>query len=394
MKSTVVVGKKPWKRELRRILKSPKLALRSRSLVYYDTPVIVNMVSTTWLLEQNKGYTLPLRAIAMALGDCSQYAPQQFAANIIHLTTNISGSTVLVFASGKLVITATLSDMHIRLTSQLFRLMFENIECVLQLPEEKMPVIGNLKGRTVLQRNITHNIVGHAALGFHVDLASLRDANQAIIEWAPKDFPAAKARIWLTADKACHCGYIVMDETLIKKKCLCAIKCLIYDGGAVVLTGGRLVRDVNSVFYQMKDFLRDYQPGKVKPSLKAAKLPFMLLDHQQQRKARKPHHLKTSEALAMMVLNEAQSCKTKEKIDTTTNTNTNTTDTTMDSLFIRIALSGSLANVKTFLAIEEDFDHRVAIPALEAVIERTVEQEEVLKLLLASASPMQMMQMQ
>ncbi len=90
-----------WVKHMQSVAARKRLPIRARRIVYRDSPVVVNMVSTTWLLEQGKGYLLPLHAASMMLGLCSQYAPNQFAANILRFTTSVAGSTALAFASGK-----------------------------------------------------------------------------------------------------------------------------------------------------------------------------------------------------------------------------------------------------------------------------------------------------
>ena len=240
-------------------------------------PNIVNMVSTTSILPP--GYRLPLRELNVAMGPCSQYAPVQFAANILKFTTSTTDSTLLVFASGKLVLVSAISEYHTLYINQLFRTVIEQIQCCMVV-NQNLIKFGDLTGRTIFENNKTHNVVGQGDLGMKIDLNALRDANPASVKWLPDSFPAAKCSMWLTDDNKCHCtnsveaGSFVVDEEvdktvleklpnlrdiLMKKKCHCTIKCLCFDTGKIVLIGGERVRDVNTVFHRMQQLIPQFR---------------------------------------------------------------------------------------------------------------------------------------
>jgi TATA-box binding protein (TBP) (component of TFIID and TFIIIB) len=253
-----------WEEALQKV-KKDIIPIKKRPFPYKDAPMIVNMVSTISILPQ--GYKLPLQAIATMLGACSQFEPTQFAANIIKLTTSTSDVTVLIFSSGKLVLTATVTEMQTQYMAHIFRLLIEKVECCL-LNEQGKVEIGTLAGRTVFNNALTHNMVGHGDLGVRIDLRALRNANPDSVKWLPDGFPAAKCCVWLTEDNQCHCYVKDEDEDvrivvpkLLRKRCACTIKCLCFPTGRIVMTGGRSVQDINNVFYRMKLLAPHFEIG-------------------------------------------------------------------------------------------------------------------------------------
>lgn len=242
-------------------------------IVNRDSPVIVNIVSTVRIIEDtpDKKYRLPLQSISMFLGPSSQYAPVQFAANIVKLKTSTANSTALIFGSGNIVLVSALSNYHTRYTSQLFRVIIEQVQCAMRTEGGGVEV-GSLVGRTIFQNNVTHNIVGHGFLGVRVDLGALQNANPSGCKWLPDVFPALKCSIWLVEDQKCVCrkskkARVISDDEdvaaliskVVKRKCACTIKCLIFDSGRIVITGGRQISDVNSVFYRVKQLVPQFK---------------------------------------------------------------------------------------------------------------------------------------
>ena len=256
-------------------------------------PIIVNIVSTAILLPQRpdlppeKQYKLPLDAISMRLG-CSQYAPVLFAANIIKFTDSTTNATVLVFGSGRIVMVSGLSPNHTRYISQMIRVIIEQIQCMMIAEDGKSIVRGSLLGRTVFENCSIHNIVGHGDLGCKIDLQAMVDAAPACCTWAPDFFPGLKCKIWLNTEHKCVCGCgssggkkkglspssprtplaakgeedEVLKAVIGKQgKCTCIIKVLVFDSGRIVITGGRNVRDVNSVFFRIKHLAPMFKSG-------------------------------------------------------------------------------------------------------------------------------------
>ncbi len=248
-------------------------------------PIIVNIVSTAILLPQRpdlpaeKRYKLPLDAISMRLG-CSQYAPVLFAANIIKFTDSTTNATALVFGSGKIVVVSGLSVNHTRYISQLIRVVIEQVSCMMISEQDGKSVVkGSLLGRTVFQQCNIHNIVAHGDLGCRIDLQAMCDEAPACCKWYPDLFPGLKCKIWLTQEHRCVCKSssgkhrtpatptqqqqdddvsIVIGK---QNKCTCAVKVLIFDSGCIVVTGGRHVRDVNSVFFRIKHLAPQFKSG-------------------------------------------------------------------------------------------------------------------------------------
>lgn len=241
--------------------------LRQQHVNIKDVPAIVNVVSTVSILPP--GYKLPLEALSML--SCSQFAPRQFAANILKITTSITNSTALVFQSGKIVLVSGLSCLHSVYIGQLFRLLIERIQCILQTTDGIR--VGTLSGRTIFEQHTVHNIVGNGNLGARIDLKALRDANPGCVKWLPDGFPAAKCSVWLTETNRCCCSKkekAVGDEEVaevlrkvIKKKCACTIKCLVFESGRIIMIGGRTVNDINSVFFRMKRLVPQYRNAAV-----------------------------------------------------------------------------------------------------------------------------------
>lgn len=244
-----------WELALSTVIRDTKPIKQQQASSSSSVPVIVNMVGTVSFLQTP--YKLPLEAIAMRLGQCVQYAPKKFAAAIVKIKNINTVSTGLLFESGKMVLVSAMSTEHMRYVSQLIRVMVEQV--------------GSFDGRTVFKRAVTHNIVGSGDLGYRVDLRLLREANPDAVKWEPDLFPAAKCSIWLTQSGKCECSIIAApeeneDEELVKflgkviqKKCPCTIKCLIFDTGTVVMTGGRSVRDMNAVFVRIRQMIPQYK---------------------------------------------------------------------------------------------------------------------------------------
>jgi TATA-box binding protein (TBP) (component of TFIID and TFIIIB) len=139
-------------------------------------------------------------------------------------------------------------------------------------------VMCNFSGRTVFENLKAHNMVGHGDLGVKVDLRALRNANPDSVKWIPDSFPAAKCCVWLTDDNMCHCNQFKQTTAaaaasledpdvlkivpkLLRKRCACTIKCLVFPTGRVVMTGGRNMSDINSVFYRMKALAPHFEVG-------------------------------------------------------------------------------------------------------------------------------------
>lgn len=229
---------------------SNPLPIKNIPCVHKDLPVIVNMVATVKLLPEDTKYKFPLEAIAMNLSGLIQFAPCKFAADILRLKDSTTDTTALVFRSGKIVIVGGLTKEHVRYCMQVFRSLIEKVKCVM-LDEHDNFIIDNLQGRTVFDGCTIHNIVGHGFLGIRINLKTLRDAAPEIAKWEPDIFPGLKFRAWLTKSGKCECKIV--------NKCMCTCKCLLFDTGKIVITGGRDVSSVNSVFFRVKRLVPSFQ---------------------------------------------------------------------------------------------------------------------------------------
>lgn len=225
---------------------------RPATLESSQLPQIVNLVSTVELLPQGHGYKLPLHAIARAL-PCAQYAPVMFAANILKLSDSIGECTPLVFASGKIVVVSGQTPYHTLWMSQLTRYVIEQVQCAMRNPDTgEVNPCGSLVGRTTFKDCCIHNIVGHARLGCRINLQAMCEAAPGACKWVPDLFPGLKCRMWLTTSGRCECG---------KPKCLCSIKVLVFDTGRIVITGGRSIRDVNSIYFRIRAIAPEFASG-------------------------------------------------------------------------------------------------------------------------------------
>lgn len=223
-----------------------------------DLPRIANVVLSVELLAP--GYRLPLEVIASQLG-CSQYAPVDFAANILRFRDMFTDCTVLVFASGKVVVVSVRSMPHMRFVSQMLRLVIEQLRCPM-LDEHGSVYIGTLQGRTVFQNCNVHNIVGHGFLGCRIDLQAMCDAAPACCKWFPDLFPGLKCKIWLAPEYRCICGATeAVEGVKLGGKCTCFVKMIIFDTGKIVIPGSRNIRDINSVFYRIKLMAPRFESG-------------------------------------------------------------------------------------------------------------------------------------
>ena len=237
-------------------------------------PQIVNLVSTVHLLPQDKApgskkqlYRLPLDAIARKLSECSQFAPRQFAANILRVTDSLTATTSLIFRSGKIVTVRGLSVNHARYISQLFRSIIERVQMLVRDPDTGKVYSTTLQGRTCFNTPSVHNVVGSGFLGIRVDLPKLREAAPHCCQYEPEIFPGLMFRVWITENQRCECSMAIKQELVeeddaeeraaeevidLKAKCVCVVKCLIFDSGELVITGGRDVPVVYRVFYRIQ----------------------------------------------------------------------------------------------------------------------------------------------
>lgn len=394
-----------WTRTFDNVLERVKPLKKRPSEYEKIIPDIVNVVSTVVTLPQTgaeKKYRLPLQAMSMRLGPCAQYAPVQFAANIVKLTTSISDTTALMFSSGKIVVVSALTEYHTRYMSHVFRLLAEQVPSMVY--DEETGDIGQntLSGKTVFANNVTHNVVGHGELGCRINLAALLEANPESIKYMPDSFPAAKFSAWLTEDRKCRCKKnaqnVDADVSRVmgkigKKKCACTIKALIFDTGEIVLIGGRRVEDVNAIFYKMRAMLPKYEStSKVVPREERfyQRIGTMMVKGSSssssssgsagggQKKVKKGRELSESEAIASVLTNAR---KFKSKKPKALSTSTIQQKARLTAL-MRQAEDGTLDQVQMTLAMEPeqlDMVDDAGNTALQRLmfLERNLEQERI-----------------
>lgn len=252
--------KRPWETELQRLAETIVPLKRRPALqeVSRLVPSIVNVVATATFLPG--GYTLPMKAIARALG-CTQYAPRMFAANILKMTDSISACTALIFSTGCVVIVSLRSENHARYICQLLRILLETVRCVLKDHDGTLLGERTLEGRLIFDRCEIHNIVGKAALPFRIDLQRMAEAAPSSCKWFKDSFPGLECKVWITPSYSCVCGRppgykapppLAVFEGPGQRKCSCAVKLLIFPTGQLVITGARRLQDVNAVFFRVK----------------------------------------------------------------------------------------------------------------------------------------------
>ena len=388
--------KEGWENTLDQII-SNTTPLKKRPLPHV-IPDIVNMVSTVVTLPQtgaDKKFRLPLQAISMRLGSCSQYAPVQFAANIVNITTSTAKTTSLMFGSGKIVVVSALTVEHTRYMSHIFRLVAEQVNCMIHDPDTGDIKQGTLGGYTVFTNNLTHNVVGHGELGCRLNLAALLEANPESIKYLPDSFPAAKASVWLTSDKKCHCAQSMHEDSDVvnvmgkigRKKCACTIKALIFDTGEIVLIGGRRVQDVNEIFYKMKAMLPMYKStSRVVPKEERFYQRIGTMMGKSGGggggKVKKNREMSESEAISI-ALRDARQFKTKRP---KVLSNSTIQQRARLTALMRQAEDGCLEQVKMTLCMEPEQLNEMdenGHTALQRImcIERTFEQEQVFQFL-------------
>lgn len=133
-----------------------------------DLPQIVNVVATVAIFPpgSKKTHRFPLEAIAAQVSGNVQYGPLNLPANILRLRDSVSDSTALVFRSGKLVIVHCLSWEHSRFCCHYYRMLLEQIQCVMRDPEDGDRLkLTTLAGRTQFHNWEVHNSVGYGQLG-------------------------------------------------------------------------------------------------------------------------------------------------------------------------------------------------------------------------------------
>lgn len=178
-----------------------------------------------------------------------QYGPLKLPADILRLRDSMSDSTALVFRSGKLVIVHCLSWEHSRFCCHYYRLLLEQVQCVMRDPDTNRLQLTTLAGRTQFDNWEVHNSVGYGQLGCRVDLAAIKEAASHVCQYKPDRFPGLKLRVWIRDPAECKCESI---------KCPCKVQMLIFDTGRVIIVGARSTRDVNSVFYRFKALVPQY----------------------------------------------------------------------------------------------------------------------------------------
>lgn len=185
--------------------------IRHKRLLNSNAPIIENIVSTFDMLPQvfDKRYRLPLDSIASALR-CSQYAPVSFAACIIKLSDSITDSTALIFATGKIVIVASLSRDHALYVSQLVRFIVEQVQAVFLGPPQRVDC---LVGYTIFENCSIHNIVGKGDLNRKLDLQAMAEAAPLCCKYHPKDFPGLQCKV---QDPPCGMRILLLTNTYTK----------------------------------------------------------------------------------------------------------------------------------------------------------------------------------
>ncbi len=345
----------------------------------------------------------------MRLGPCAHYQPDKFAALVITLCDATTQSTTLMFSTGSFVVVSALTPNHTRYISQLVRYIAEQVQCVMDGGAGGVPALGSLVGRTVFQHSRIQNIVGHSFLGHRIELQRMCDTAPSCCKWFPDLFPGLKCKIWLTTEYACVCatttaarggggGGVTSSEIsralalakVKQPKCACSVKALIFDTGKIVITGGRSVSDINSVFFRIHSvssaFAQHAQhehTDRFYERLATMMVPSNLANTKKSKKlAHKP--ISTSEALAHVF----------GSISTTTAPSGGSGGGGVKPRrippVIRLALDGRVADLRAVLAMDPtqadtdvDEEGRTALQRVSAipVHERSADHQQVIQLL-------------
>lgn len=247
------------KRRLKKILGSlaqmeaEVIPLSEEVPLRHDLCNVVNVVSTNCIMDagRNKEHQISLEALTRALPS-SQYAPCNFAANILRLTDDTHHSAALIFRSGKINVVCSLSPQHGLYMSQLVRLLIEGIRYPMRDPETGRIIFASLEGRTKFTGWQANNVVGHSFLGMRIDLAALHLVAPDVTKYKPDSFPGLKWRLWTTDSRACECGFK-------KSKCQCTCRCLLFSSGKIVIVGARRVDHINRIFYRVKALIPEFE---------------------------------------------------------------------------------------------------------------------------------------
>lgn len=220
------------------------------------------MVSTTWILPQKANYKLSLKDLGIAFAPASQYAPSQFVGNIIKVRNYVTEASLLLFASGKIVVVGAKSKWNSQFLSQFGRLIAESVYCTIDGAR------ANLSGRTIFDKHVVQNAVGFSDFTFEIDLQQFRDAYPESVYFTGS-FPAAQFYVWLTKDYECKCKskldkHVAMTlGKLAKSSCDCNIRCLLFKSGSIVLVGAKETHDIDSVFFRLKCIMPKFKLNAV-----------------------------------------------------------------------------------------------------------------------------------
>jgi|SRR6185295_13863075 len=358
---------------------------RPQTLEQQRLPKIVNLVSTVELLPQGQGYKLPLHAIARALA-CAQYAPVLFAANILKFTDSIGDCTPLVFASGKIVVVSGQTPYHTLYMSQLTRFIVEQVRCAMLRPDGSVDPCGSLVGRTIFKDCAIHNIVGHAELGCRINLQAMCEAAPSACKWVPDLFPGLKCRMWLTGSGRCECA---------KAKCVCAVKVLVFDTGRIVITGGRSIADVNTIYFRIRAMAPAFAAGHANTVIPREdrfyqRLSTLLVpsgDTMKDVEVVEPGEMTEMEALETLFAEQARLAAPAQVPDPPPHT-----AAVGDTPLMQMAQAGRVEEVRMLLAFQPDAAYvrdqhgRTTLQRLKLVPQgqRTQQQQEIIEMLMQS----------
>lgn len=211
---------------------------------------IRNVVSTVNLLDNDQ--CLCLEIIASTLGPMAKFQPRRFAAIVLRIKDAIATTTCLVFRTGKLVVVGALSRYHALYAAQLYRIMIEQVVVPYKDPDTERIILSNLEGRTKFDRWGIWNIVASVNIGCRPDLKLLTELLGDVTAWNPELFPGLKLLVWLRPKALCRC-----NSRKKNKSCACNSRALLFDTGQVVMTGCRVMSDINLTKHRIQTLMED-----------------------------------------------------------------------------------------------------------------------------------------
>jgi TATA-box binding protein (TBP) (component of TFIID and TFIIIB) len=332
---------------------------------------IVNVVSTVDLL--NKGDSLSLETIAVAMSGAAKFAHKRFAAIVIRIKDYIGTTTCLAFGSGKIVVVGALSRYHALYACQLYRCIIERIVSVYMDPISGRIITSNLVGRIQFQKWNIHNIVANSHAGCRPNLRMLLDLACDVSDWNPELFPGFHLLVWLKPKDQCTC-----TKKKKNRSCDCNCRVVLFDTGKMIITG---CKDLNGIAVS-KSRVRLLMMSE--PSLQdnTEELPRNLRFQARREQMLKAAMLEFAGFRSKRKLDEEDDILTEVVPKTTTVTKRRKPAKTVSELdpFIKACVDGQLENVQFILSYDTSGAQK-ALEYIEQNVPEELRDEQIMHLL-------------